>query len=253
VAATKNALEMSVKHKGELERFTRVSNKAKQRIIVCSYPIVGKQDGIVVTGMTIQTNRDLYLAIAQLIQEHKLTSRSLEAYLRSLWLLASEHQALPGFSAAAFFDILNRTFSASVPPFNEVWRQQYNEDNDDLSGYAAWQATILRQIVDLREMDEQGILKDKYRYFGINSPRGQRWYNFDPGTFLECAMAGTYSGWQPDDQTGRAYVPGKVAVLNEEGQWEERDPADLPNPIYSIGQVSWDNFRDFLYAGQLYE
>ena len=137
--------------------------------------------------MVIQTNRDLYLAISQLVQEQQTTSRSLEEYLRSLWLLASEYQALPDLSVAKLFEFLSQAFSANIPPFNEAWRQRYSEDNDNLQGYLSWQATIMRQIIDLREMDEQGILKDKYKYFGVNSPRGHRWYNFAPGTFLECA------------------------------------------------------------------
>lgn len=29
-------------------------------------------------------------------------------------------------------------------------------------------------------------LEDPYRYDGIDSETGHRWYNFDPGTNLEC-------------------------------------------------------------------
>ncbi len=33
-------------------------------------------------------------------------------------------------------------------------------------------------------------LKDPNGYFGINSPTGNRWYNFDVFTYWECATAG---------------------------------------------------------------
>jgi hypothetical protein len=65
--------------------------------------------------MAIQTNRDLYVAIAKLLKDQEPISRSLEEYLRSLWLLASEHQALSNFAVAGFLEILSRAFSASLP------------------------------------------------------------------------------------------------------------------------------------------
>jgi hypothetical protein len=203
--------------------------------------------------MTIHTNRDLYLAIAGLIEEQENTPRSLEEYLRSLWSLASELQALSGLSPTEFYELLSNAFSAPALSFQDSWRQRYSEDEDDLQGYLGWQARIRRQIVDLRELKERGRLKYKDKYFGINSPRGHRWYNFDPAGFLECAMAGTYGGWRPGDATGRIYAPGKVAVLNEEGKFEDRDPDTLPNPVYPIAQISWDRFQHFLLMGQTYE
>jgi hypothetical protein len=203
--------------------------------------------------MTIHTNRDLYLAIAVLIKEQKTTLRSLEEYLCSLWSLASELQNSSSLSPTEFYELLSNAFSAPALSFQDSWRQLYTEDNDALRGYFGWQATIRRQIVDLRELDEKRRLEDKYKYFGIDSPRGHRWYNFDPASFLECAMAGSYGGWSLGDETGRIYVPGKVAVLNEEGKFEDREPDALPNPVYPIAQISWDDFRHFLQMGQWYE
>jgi hypothetical protein len=66
-------------------------------------------------------------------------------------------------------------------------------------------------------------------------------------------MAGTYGGWLPGDATWREYVPGKVVVMDEAGKLEERDPDTLPNPVYPIAQISWDDFQRFLYMGQAYE
>jgi hypothetical protein len=126
-------------------------------------------------------------------------------------------------------------------------------DDAEAPGFDRWESFLLRQMVDLREMAEQGMLADEHRYFGIDSPRGQRWYNFDPCTFLECAAAGSSGGWQSGDDTGRAYVPGPVAILGDDGTVTTSDPQDVPDPVFSIREVSWDDFQSFLGCGQWYE
>jgi hypothetical protein len=40
-------------------------------------------------------------------------------------------------------------------------------------------------------MAEAGTLENEYRYFGIDSPTGFRWYNFDPCSYLECGVRGS--------------------------------------------------------------
>ena len=58
--------------------------------------------------------------------------------------------------------------------------------------------------------------------------------------------AGALGGWEEGDQTGRQYVPGKVAVVSCE-------PRELDRPPEQIATLSWDRFRDFLWCGQQYE
>ena len=65
----------------------------------------------------------------------------------------------------------------------------------------------LRQIVDLREMRDAGMLAKKWIELGIDAPRGGRWFNFEPVQYLECAAAGSIGGWEPGDATGRANPP----------------------------------------------
>ncbi|MBY0457370.1 MAG: hypothetical protein K2V38_08540 [Gemmataceae bacterium] len=102
-------------------------------------------------------------------------------------------------------------------------------------------------------MGESGQLADEMRYFGINAPRGSRWYNFDPCTFLECAMAGSFGGWRPGDDTGRDYVPGQVAVMGADGEITSCDPRDLDSSVTPLGPVTWADFYLFLGQGQWYE
>lgn len=85
-------------------------------------------------------------------------------------------------------------------------------------------------------MEEQAHLQNQLRYFGIKSPRGHEWFNFDPFTYLECGADGTFGGWQPGDSTGR--VPTEEYV---------------PEPEFAVDWIPWRQFTDFLRAGQWYE
>ena len=49
-------------------------------------------------------------------------------------------------------------------------------------------AVLHFQISELHKMRDKQLL-DEYRYFGIDSETGNRWYNFDPHTSLECGAA----------------------------------------------------------------
>jgi hypothetical protein len=148
-------------------------------------------------------------------------------------------------------ELLTKAFSAEPLTFDESWRKQ--DYDSKLVGFAAWHNRIIYQIVDLREMAEKGTLEDKMRYFGIDAPRGARWYNFDPCAFLESGMAGTFGGWQEGDDTGRGYVPGPVAVLDEAGNIATADPRDIDDPITELKAISWEDFQEFLWMGQSYE
>jgi hypothetical protein len=173
----------------------------------------------------IGTNRDLYLAISQLIAQHEQAARPLEEYLRALWAIGTRRHSQPSLSPEEFFAALAEAFTAEAVPFDEGMRRRYTHDLsalDTLPPFSAWACFILRQIVDLREMAESGQLADKYRYFGIDSPRGSRWYNFDPCVFLECAARYSFVDG----------CEGESAPLSE---------------------ISWELFRDFLGAGQAYE
>jgi hypothetical protein len=102
-------------------------------------------------------------------------------------------------------------------------------------------------------MEEAGTLANDLRYFGVHAPRGLCWFNFDPLTFLECAVAGTFNGWRSGDPTGRDYVPGPVAVVDDAGRITSADPRSLDEPTVEVGPISWDTFAAFLASGQWYE
>jgi hypothetical protein len=149
--------------------------------------------------------------------------------------------------------MLASAFNFPVPVSEEEWRSRYELNFNDFPGFRGWGERILRQVVDLREMAEQGQLADEYRYFGISAPRGPQWYNFDPCTFLECGTVGCFGGWEPEDETGRTHVPGPVAVLDEDGRIVSVDPQDVPNLVVPILEIRWEDFRELLEYGQIYE
>jgi hypothetical protein len=109
---------------------------------------------------SMKTNRDLYKAIEALIKEKENTPIiSLEEYLISLLGRGLEKRK-----------------ESELSP---------DEFDEDAPGFSGWQAALRRQIKDLKDMKRNGQLHDKYRYFGIDAPGGQRWYNFDPCTYAE--------------------------------------------------------------------
>lgn len=199
------------------------------------------------------TNRDLYTRIAAIGAAHEDTTRSLEQYLATLFVLASAERHQASITVERFLALLDEAFRAPAPSFEEDWRRRYARDPESLSGYALWERIILRQIVDLREMDEAGTLANEMRYFGVDAPRGLRWYNFDPRAFLECGAAGTFDGWREGDDTGRELVPGKVAVMDEHGAMHAVDPASIEPQTFEVAEIDWDLFTAFLESGQWYE
>lgn len=202
---------------------------------------------------TIKTNRDFYLAIIELINRQARSSRTLEEYLLALLPLVRESQAETSLSVYEFYCKLAAAFYAPASTFDEAWRSRSGIPNAAGNNFECWEAAIVQQIVDLREMDETGALKNEMRYYGIESPRGDRWYNFDPCTYIECATASSLDGWEPDDASGRTVVPGPVAAVNEQGEIVSCDPYDLDSPIYTMEAVSWEDFCHFLWNGQCYE
>jgi hypothetical protein len=182
----------------------------------------------------IVTDRDLYLAVLRLIDEQSENTRLLEDYLQALSHLPFSRACFlrQALTPDEFFALLAEAFVAAprrVPDgyIHTNAADIYEYDLAEQPGFAGWEIRITRQIIDLREMAESGQLADKMRHFGIASPRGSRWCNFDPCGFLECATAGEFGGRNWEDEP-------------------DREPT-------SLGDISWERFRDFLRAGQEYE
>jgi hypothetical protein len=193
----------------------------------------------------IATNRDLYSFIAALLQQRATARVTLQAYLENLQShgrTVAEREALaPSDFAALLQAAFDEPPAAREPSANPS------------AGFLDWERRIARQIRDLAEMKAAKTLDREDRYFGVDAPGGGRWYNFDPRSFLECAAAGTFGGWEEGDDTGRRYVPGPVTVLDGSGSVTVADPRDLDDPVVALPPITWEMFIDFLDAGQMYE
>lgn len=200
------------------------------------------------------TNRDLYLAISNLIADKvRAPDRELEEYLRAMLGVVRSRRGVDALTAEEFVGVLAKSFTADPLPFDPRWGDEYRAGTEELDGIAKCEATILQQVVDLREMRESGILDGKWIGLGVDAPRGGRWYNFDPRQYLECAAAGAIGGWEPGDPTGRNFVPGPVAVMNPDGSIGSADPHELERSIRTVVRVTWEQFAEFLVCGQVYE
>jgi len=133
------------------------------------------------------------------------TARSLEEYLRALWSLIEQAQTQP-VTYALLGQLLHDAFLVEPVPFQQMWLQyetppDLHEDETE-EAFSVLQRMICYQIADLHRMAQAGLLENEWRYYGIDSPTGHRWFNFDPSTYLECAPqsiredgVGTEASW----------------------------------------------------------
>lgn len=184
------------------------------------------------------TNRELYQFVRQLRNKFEpQKSLSLEQYLSSLWAIVSVHQDTQ-LTIEKLVEWLDTAFRQTPPPFNSDWLDGQVNYPQDQATYEDWQNLILFQIADLHRMAEAGLLADPYRYYGLDSPSGVRWYNFDSFTYLECGIRGAFGG----------YVAEEVIVLISPPEGESAD-----SPVYQIEQFTWTDFIEILECGQCYE
>ncbi|MBK5721272.1 hypothetical protein JGH11_10355 [Dysgonomonas sp. Marseille-P4677] len=67
-------------------------------------------------------------------------------------------------------------------------KDEFDKTNiSDADGMDFTISVLKFQISELHKMQGKQ-LEDEYRYFGINSETGHRWYNFDPFTNLNCGV-----------------------------------------------------------------
>ena len=204
----------------------------------------------------LRTNRDLYAFIHRLTQTVQGDApRSLPAYLAALWQLALPLRADVNLPLATFARLLAEAFGAPVPALDakQMHAARANAKADQPM-FAAWQQAVFNQLTDLAEMAVSGALAHPHRGLGVDAPSGRRWYNFDPAAYLECGCEGTFGGWHPDDNNGRMLVPGPVAILDASRELVTVAPADtLGEEYFDLPSITWQQFADFLCAGQCYE
>jgi HEAT repeat protein len=185
----------------------------------------------------VKTNRDIYLLVTSFETTYGDNPPSLEEYLRSLWRIVSQSQvSSPSLEQVA--EWLTAAFTIEPPPFDPEWMKRVKDYSSSLQTQDDWENLILFQIADLRRMADAGQLEDEQRYYGIDSPSGERWYNFDPFTYLECGVRGALGGYEEDEVI--------VLVPSPEGQ-------SANSPVHEIDNLGWGGFSAILECGRVYE
>ncbi|MDR2918046.1 MAG: hypothetical protein LBV72_01605 [Tannerella sp.] len=161
---------------------------------------------------------EFYEQIGSLPSKHE--NRDLEEYLLALYALVEKHKERE-ITAELLMRLLSEAFTAPPAPFREEWlaydkvphdngiiRKFTNPDlKDDFdrtfythSEGVEFTLEVLKfQIAELHKMRGKQLI-DKYRYFGIDSETGHRWYNFDPFTNLECGVRCLDDNSDSDDE-----------------------------------------------------
>lgn len=196
----------------------------------------------------IATNRDLYLAATRLVGELAENAiPSLEVYLINLSHLSLPYSNLEAITPQVFYELLRAALSDS----QKVDIPNAPEGSD--STYRNWLAIITKQIESLRKMNATGQLAEPHKEVGVDAPDGERWYNFDPETYLECGIIGAFGGWENGDDTERILVPGPCLAIDENGDWRSVDPTEIERPTNDISMLTWDELTAFLNCGRAYE
>jgi hypothetical protein len=209
----------------------------------------------------MRTNRDLYHFVSEVLVAFADYRRSLEEYLRALLALGSPHSEEMGIRLEAFASMLTDGFTAEPSSVDPGWDHADLRFDGADPGYIGWERVLVSQILDLRAMALDDTLANELRYFGVEAKRppdakrstGAHWVNFDPLTYIECATVGAFGGWEPGDGTGRQLVPGRVAVLGEDGTIIVVAAEEVDRPTIELETLDWAMLVDFLECGQTYE
>ncbi len=194
--------------------------------------------------MAIETDQELFAAIANTQRANQSSERSLQDYLLALLPGLKEFRDQEGLSADSFSELLATAFSSEPSTFDEKWTRQkpfheVGQTHDEV------EQQLISQIVDLHYMEKSGQLKDGYKYFGLKSPRGSYWYNFDPSTYIECGLAGAFGS--------RDFYIGETMTVGLHGNvtygYQER-PEREAQPMKWL---TWKDIGLFVVMGQMYE
>jgi hypothetical protein len=176
----------------------------------------------------LRTNRDLYLHIAELAASPAAGSRDLEQHLAALWRLGAGLPRSAPLALGRFAQLLEEAFSTPVP----AARPERRERAAALASFERWERVIAAQVADLRELRTAGAFQNELRYFGLDAPSGARWYNFDPGAFLECGAQGAFGGSSTSQRGIRC-----TALRNRRSSSATSTPRSAPSAL-SMGSAS---------------
>lgn len=151
---------------------------------------------------------------------NNIDNRDLETYLLALLKLV-EQERKQTLTADFLLKLLLDAFSCEPKKIDTEWlkivkapdektiykkftnketssSEDKNTVADDIGIYYTI-AVLQFQIAELHKMKGKQ-LDDEWKYDGIDSETGNRWYNFDPGSILDCGMRCFMDHNKDDDQ-----------------------------------------------------
>lgn len=143
----------------------------------------------------VKTQQDFYNFIEQLAKAAKNSERSLEEYLRALWVRLQASRDKP-VSFTMLAQLLSTALTSTIAPFDPTWLR-YKNPPRELSQMKPVEDTfafamnmLLYQIADLHQMKAEGILDQPPHvlWLGVNRQGGRTWYNFVPAAFLDAGI-----------------------------------------------------------------
>ncbi|MDX6740486.1 hypothetical protein [Actinocorallia sp. A-T 12471] len=189
----------------------------------------------------LATNRDMYLHLLRIGRDARAASWSLSALLRSLWKVGSALRHEHGLEADQVGALFTAAAGSPPPPFDPAWSAKDLTFDGDPFIQADWEKVLLSQIADLEDF----VTSPAQYVDGVapaprppgSGPRATpaRWRNFDPAAYLECAVAGTFGGWDVAD-----------------GSRVPRDGGPSASPVRELGEIPWLELSRLLVCGQIF-
>ena len=161
-------------------------------------------------------------------------NRDLEEYLLALYEKVIEYKE-EKLTYDLAIKIISESFTSNAVEFQENWlnctippdeniinkkftnpeiSQSIDKTNhSQLEPFEFTIETLKFQIAELHKMRGKQ-LDNEYRYFGINSETGHRWYNFDPFGNLECGV----NCMQDNDENFETIDWSFIGILLENGR-----------------------------------
>ena len=139
-----------------------------------------------------QELREVVLSILEDYRDKKAVE--LDVFLPAIWTQCRQvSESNPTWQDIA--DVVARAFELDTSQIilSDLKPEEPSEIHEKC-GWKEFEQTILFQIADLQRM-RGGALDNELRYFGVQSPTENTWYNFDSLGFLECGLAGISDGF----------------------------------------------------------
>lgn len=120
----------------------------------------------------------------------------------------------------------------------------------ELDGFQRWESVIASQIADLRPARGGDSGGRPALLLASTRPAARAGTTSSPGRSSSAPRKG------PSEAGGRAtppvaeLVPGKVAVAGPDDSLSFVDPREIDEPIVELPEIGWEQFADFLWAGQ---